>query len=58
MSGLGSRVDGSKNSNPIPEPVTCGFGGLGRVLPASERVRVNNELGWWVRGLTYTHEHP
>jgi hypothetical protein len=63
MSGLSSRVDGFKNSNSIPEPITCGFDGSGRVLPASERVRVNNGLGWvgldWrVRGLTRTHEHP
>jgi hypothetical protein len=46
MTGLGSRVDGSKNSNPIPEPITYEFGGLDRVLPANEWVRVNNGLGW------------
>jgi hypothetical protein len=44
MSGLGSQVDGFKSSNPILGPITCGFGGLGRILPASKRVRVNNGL--------------
>jgi hypothetical protein len=46
MTGMGSQVDGFKNSNPILEPITCGLGGLGRVLPANERVWVNNGLNW------------
>ncbi|MCI90464.1 hypothetical protein A2U01_0111756, partial [Trifolium medium] len=39
MTGLDTRVDGFKNSNPIPEPITCQYGGLSWILPAHERVR-------------------
>jgi hypothetical protein len=51
MTWLRSRVGGFKNSNPIPEPITCGFGGFGRIISANERIQINNG---WIR----THEHP
>jgi hypothetical protein len=46
MTRLDSQIDEFKNSNPIPEPITYGFGGLGGVLPANERIQINNELSW------------
>ncbi|MCI30359.1 hypothetical protein A2U01_0051568, partial [Trifolium medium] len=39
MTWLDTRVDRFKNSNPIPEPVTYGYGGLDWILPANERVQ-------------------
>jgi hypothetical protein len=56
LTGLDSGVDIFKNSNAISEPITHGFGGLGRVLPANEQVRVNNWLGWI--GLTSSRIDP
>jgi hypothetical protein len=43
---LGIRVHEFKKSDPIPKPITCGYNGLGRILPVYERVRVNNGLDW------------
>jgi len=47
--GLGVRVYGLVNQNPITESKLMGSCGLGWVRPVPDRVRVNFGLGWVVR---------
>jgi hypothetical protein len=45
--GLGVRVYGLANQNPITEPKVKGSYGLVRVGPETDRVRVKFGLGWF-----------